>query len=126
MLIPSTALTGVLQDRVGSAPTCTVQAPHCAMPQPNFVPVILRCSRITQSKGVSGSASTVTARPLIVKLVIRPSPQGAVISGASDYAQFLVRRLLPHNERRQSRSGDSRSGLRQSRCPNNIGSFILS
>ena len=36
------------------------------MPHPNFVPVSLRCSRTTQSSGVSGSASTLTALPLTV------------------------------------------------------------
>ena len=30
----------------------TVQAPHWPMPQPNFVPVSRRRSRITQSRGV--------------------------------------------------------------------------
>ena len=33
---------------------CTVQAPHRPAPQPNFVPVSLRCSRTTQSSGVFG------------------------------------------------------------------------
>jgi hypothetical protein len=64
-------LIGMLQERVGSPSTCTVHAPHCAMPQPNFVPVIFKCSRMTHSNGASGSASTLTGRPLIVKLVIR-------------------------------------------------------
>ena len=31
----------------------TVQAPHCAMPQPNFVPVRPKVSRKTHSKGVT-------------------------------------------------------------------------
>src|SRR5277367_2360492 len=36
------------------------------MPQPNFVPVRFRESRITQSKGVDGGSSTVTGLPLTV------------------------------------------------------------
>jgi hypothetical protein len=36
-----------------------VQAPHWAMPQPYFVPVIPRWSRSTHSSGVDGSANTV-------------------------------------------------------------------
>jgi hypothetical protein len=34
------------------------QAPHCAMPQPYLVPVSPISSRMTQSKGVSGSMSS--------------------------------------------------------------------
>ena len=34
---------------------CTVQAPHCDRPQPNFVPVRPMVSRITQSSGMSGA-----------------------------------------------------------------------
>ena len=40
------------------------------MPQPNLVPVSLRCSRITHSNGVSGSTATFTAWPLIIKAVM--------------------------------------------------------
>src|SRR5271167_1746718 len=36
------------------------------MPQPNFVPVRFRESRITKSKGVDGGSSTVTGLPLTV------------------------------------------------------------
>jgi hypothetical protein len=43
----------------------TVQAPQSPMPQPYFVPVMLSRSRSTQSKGISGSASTVCWRLLI-------------------------------------------------------------
>ena len=57
--------TGVMQERVGRPSTCTVQAPHMPMPQPNLVPVRPTSSRITHSSGVSSSASTVTARPLM-------------------------------------------------------------
>src|SRR3546814_3172224 len=32
--------TAVMQDRVAAPPTCTVQAPHSAWPQPNLVPVM--------------------------------------------------------------------------------------
>src|ERR1044071_8779649 len=68
--LPATSESGVLHERVISPLTWTVQAPHCATPQPNLVPVILRCSRITHSSGVSGSAFTSTLRPLIVNAVI--------------------------------------------------------
>src|ERR1700724_2094373 len=49
---------------------CTVQAPHCAMPHPNFVPVSFKCSRITQSNGVSASAVTSIDFPLTVSIVM--------------------------------------------------------
>ena len=53
MLSPSTALRATLHERVALPPTCTVQAPHRPMPQPNFVPVRPSSSRMTQSNGVS-------------------------------------------------------------------------
>src|SRR5207244_1970010 len=67
---PVTAESGVMQLRVGLPSTCTVHAPHSAMPQPNFVPVISRKSRNTQSSGVSASASTDTGLPLTLSGVM--------------------------------------------------------
>src|SRR5262245_16129498 len=67
--LPPRSDTCTLHERVGSPLICTVQAPHWAMPHPNFVPVGLRCSRSTQRSGVSGSASTLTALPLTVNAV---------------------------------------------------------
>ena len=55
---------GVMQERVATPSTCTVQAPHSAMPQPNFVPVMPSTSRSTQSSGVSPSTSTLCVVPL--------------------------------------------------------------
>jgi hypothetical protein len=43
------------------------------MPQPYFVPVKPICSRMTQSKGVLGSTSTVRALPLTVNFAMRIS-----------------------------------------------------
>ena len=40
------------------------------MPQPNFVPVMPRMSRSTQSNGMSSGASTETLLPLTVRLTI--------------------------------------------------------
>ena len=64
-LAPATLASEVMQERVGRPPTWTVQAPHIPMPQPNFVPVRPMTSRITHNRGVSSSASTVTAWPLM-------------------------------------------------------------
>ncbi len=62
--LPATAETGVMHERVGSPSTCTVQAPHRAMPQPYLVPVRSKKSRTTQSSGVSGEALKSMALPL--------------------------------------------------------------
>ena len=61
MDMPSTADTGTVQVRTARPSTCTVQAPHAAMPHPNLVPVNPSVSRSTHSSGVSGSTSTVRA-----------------------------------------------------------------
>src|SRR5712671_8224080 len=70
ILLPTAAERGVEHDRAGAPFTCTVQAPHNAMPQPYLVPVMLRWSRRTQRRGVSGSASTDTPLPLTFRVVI--------------------------------------------------------
>jgi hypothetical protein len=64
--------TVVMQERVAAPSICTVHAPHSAMPQPNFVPVMPRTSRNTQSSGVSPSTSAVRSTPLtlIVKAML--------------------------------------------------------
>src|ERR1700687_462174 len=64
------SLTGTLQERIAVPSIWTVQAPHCAMPQPYFVPVRATFSRIAQSSGVSGSTSTSKVLPLIVRFAI--------------------------------------------------------
>src|SRR5256884_4146087 len=63
----ATAEMGSTQVRVATPSRCTVQAPHCAMPQPNLVPVSPSVSRSTQRSGVSGATSTVSRLPLTVK-----------------------------------------------------------
>src|SRR4051812_12793118 len=63
---PCRLSTVVTQDRVATPSTCTVQAPHWAMPQPNLVPVMPSTSRSTQSSGVSSSTSTLWVLPLIL------------------------------------------------------------
>src|SRR5712671_2186485 len=60
---------GVMQERVATPLTCTVQAPQSAMPQPNFVPVMPSTSRNTQRSGVSPSTSIVRLTPLTLIMV---------------------------------------------------------
>src|SRR5437870_12340789 len=79
VILPSpTALTGTEHERIGTPLTCTVQAPHCAMPQPYLVPVRPTFSRNTHSSGVLGSTSTVWDCPLTVRRAIRILPGVAV------------------------------------------------
>ena len=66
---PATLDTAVMHERVASPLMCTVHAPHSAMPQPNFVPVMFSVSRSTQSSGMSGLTSTEVALPFKVKLI---------------------------------------------------------
>src|SRR5690242_13652696 len=63
--------SGTEQERCTSPLMCTEQAPHCAMPQPNLVPVRPICSRITHSSGVSGSACTSRFSPLTLSIAMR-------------------------------------------------------
>src|SRR3989441_5976761 len=66
---PAAAATGITHDRTAVPSRCTVQAPHCAMPHPNFVPVRPRLSRSTHRSGVSGATSTDWRLPLTVKTI---------------------------------------------------------
>src|SRR5215472_14260911 len=60
--LPSTAETGVTQERVSTPFTSTEQEPHCANPQPNRGPWSSKSFERTYSKGVSGAASTFQTR----------------------------------------------------------------
>ena len=69
---------------------CTVQAPHCAMPQPNLVPVMPSTSRSTQSSGMSPGASKVRFSPLIFKFItanLRPVPPAGLPEKSSTHWQ---------------------------------------
>src|SRR5258708_32870278 len=61
--------TGVTQDRRGAPSTCTVHAPHRAIPKPNFVPVRPTSPGKTQSRGMSGEAFPWRATPLMVSFM---------------------------------------------------------
>src|SRR5438552_18759760 len=49
---------------------CTEQAPHCATPQPYFVPVRPTCSRMTHRSGVPASACTSRTLPLMLSFAM--------------------------------------------------------
>ena len=68
--LPAARDSGATQERTASPLSCTVQAPHCATPQPYFVPVRPRFSRKTQSRGVEGPTSRFTLRLFTLMLRI--------------------------------------------------------
>src|ERR1700731_521287 len=70
IFLPAASLTNTPHERIATPSIWTVQAPHCAMPQPYLVPVRPIFSRIAQSSGVSGSTSTSIVLPLIVRFAI--------------------------------------------------------
>ncbi len=72
--LPATSCTWVWQEKARLPSTWIMQAPHRPVPQPYFVPVSLRPSRMTHSNGVAGGASVDTDFPFTVNCVaIRPS-----------------------------------------------------
>src|SRR5258708_20220495 len=73
--------SGTEQERCTSPLMCTEQAPHCATPQPYFVPVSPTCSRTTHRRGVSPSARTSTVLPLMLSLAIAAFPRVARPAG---------------------------------------------
>src|SRR5437016_2550428 len=75
IFLPAAAATGVTHERVGWPSSCTVQAPHSAMPQPNFVPVRPTTSRSTHRIGMSDGTSTVTSRPLMFRVAMNDAPR---------------------------------------------------
>src|SRR5271157_3268385 len=77
IFFPATLETAVMHERAGSPSMCTVQAPHSATPQPNFVPVIFSVSRSTHSRGIWGSTLTVVAFPFSVKVTAISTSLGA-------------------------------------------------
>src|SRR5262245_40805901 len=86
------ALTGKAQDRTGRPSTCTVQAPHWAMPQPYLVPMRPSTSRSTQSSGVSESTSMSWVVPLTVRRTIPLLPSHPLT--ATQSVQKLVQKMI--------------------------------
>src|SRR5262249_34431161 len=88
----------------GAPSTWSVQAPHRAMPQPNFVPVNPSCSRTTQRSGVSGSASTRRSFPLTLSSNI------ALPFRRTDEAQAQALSRKRHRAQAASARGKDRVG----------------
>src|SRR5512143_3303615 len=75
IFLPTAADAAVRHARVATPSRCTVQAPHCPRPQPNFVPVKPSVSRSTQSNGISGLTSTSRRVPLTSREIME-APDG--------------------------------------------------
>src|ERR1051325_11282362 len=69
-VLVAAAESGTWQERTALPSRCTVHAPHCPRPHPNFVPVNPIFSRSTQSQGVVGLASTLCCLPFTVRDII--------------------------------------------------------
>src|SRR5262249_22008685 len=76
----------------------TVQAPHKPAPQPNFVPVICKCSRMTHNRGVSFGTSTEWSCPFTFRVTILPPM--AVLFRSRTAASTPRRRRFSAAERR--------------------------
>src|SRR5438874_7666710 len=91
---PSAPLTGNEQERVATPSMWTVQAPHCAMPQPYLVPVRPTCSRIAHNSRVLGSTSISCVPPLMVRRVIAFSFSRIELIGHQRRARALGERRI--------------------------------
>src|SRR5208282_1446032 len=88
---PTARDTGVTHERTASPSRCTVQAPHCAIPQPYFVPVRCRFSRKTHSSGIWGSTSTVDRFPFTTSVITVNSSQ----TRPAGLARLVQRPVMP-------------------------------
>src|SRR5215468_7875036 len=70
----------------------TVQAPHCAIPQPYLGLVIPSSSRNTQSKGIAGTTSTWCLIPFTVSSIMSMPPFAEVL--VLTFRAVRKRRLL--------------------------------
>src|SRR4029077_3016909 len=68
--LPAASDISTPHDRTASPSRWTVQAPHNATPQPNFVPVNPRPSRRYHISGIDGSPSNVRSCPFTRRLTM--------------------------------------------------------
>src|SRR2546425_9068958 len=118
--LPATAATGSTQLRVATPSKWTVHAPHCAMPQPNFVPVRPSVSRSTQSSGVSGLSVTERDLPLTVNVI------GDIGGAPREVRAQESWRGVPSDGRGGGESGcGGAGGAGGGRCPHCIGRALF-
>src|SRR5204862_1675514 len=127
---PCSTAAGVTHARAARPSMCTGPGPHWAMPQPYLVPVISTCSRSTKSSGMSSSAATVRAAPLIRRLAIGSSRRsgdrapdlGEPREGGEDLR--VVRREVAHDDVREAQLAElaeSRGHLRDTASHQRLG-----
>src|ERR1700693_287799 len=137
--LPTASLTTIPQERTATPSMWTVQAPHCAMPQPYLVPVRPTHSRIAHNSGVLGSMSTSCAVPLMVRRAIpilpdqvAPEADAHILArGRITYAsrgdhppgsmRTLWRHPIPISLPEKSRISDVRRGLPLPACGERVG-----
>src|SRR5580698_10996659 len=91
---PTTADTGVTQDRVSTPFTSTEHDPHCASPQPKRGPCSCSSLDRTYSRGVSGAADTVHERSftrILSSLAIWGPLLSAYVISLSNHSFFRCR-----------------------------------
>src|SRR5579862_9422521 len=93
IVAPSMRPIGTEHERIGWPLIWTVQAPHSATPQPNFVPVRPTTSRSTQSSGVSRSISSWCCVPLTLIVIMMALPRGSLLGRGA-----LVLRRAPYDQ----------------------------
>src|SRR5580700_856191 len=90
---PAIELTGVTHERMGFPSSSTVQAPHCAMPHPYFVPVNPAASRIAQRSGMSGGKSSFTVRLFSLREIDMALPHNSTLARKAECRKgFVVKR----------------------------------
>src|SRR2546422_516548 len=114
IFLPSAAATGITQERTAAPSTCTVHAPHCAMPQPYLVPVRPTCSRIAHKRGVLGLTLTSSVLPLIVKRAMGVPPGIAGAGNIRDQASEGKRSCCPTAQEGHTAASGA-TGIAQSR-----------
>src|SRR5690349_8043074 len=112
---PAAAESGSTHERTALPSTCTVHAPHCAAPQPNFVPVSSSVSRKTHRSGVVGSTSSVRFCPFTLRSIAISSSLG--IGCAREVHRLVATDGTEVEQQRQvdrgHRGGDEGVGLQR-------------
>jgi len=80
-----TADAKIEQDRVGLPLRRTVQAPHWAIPQPNFVPVRPTRSRMAQRRGIFSSASMGIDFPFMRRVYVGMAMRVLVLQKVTEF-----------------------------------------
>src|SRR4051812_34973428 len=130
---PTARDIGVTQERTARPFMITAQAPHWSSPQPNLGPSSPRSLRSTYSSGVSGSASTLYARPFTVTSTAGlslPDPKGAPIPSRpwiepKRHPDSLRHPLVVRLTYRASTRGPAENPVRAGQVPHQVQDVVL-